>query len=59
MMIKVVKVPLPIDPVPQKFTYVLELEETPARHLLRILRSHYVGSLTATQIVDGLIQTGL
>ena len=58
-MVKVVKVPLPIDPVPQKFIYVLELEEMQARYLLEMLRPFYAGSLTATQIIDGLAQTGL
>ena len=58
-MLKVDKVPLPIDPVPQKFIYVLKLEETQARYLLEMLRPLYAGSLTATQIVDGLTQTGL
>ncbi len=58
-MVKVVKVPLPIDPVPQKFIYVIELEAIQAGYLLDMLRTHYAGSLTATQIVDGLIQAGL
>ena len=58
-MVKVIKVPLPIDLVPQKFIYVLELEEMQACYLLRMLRSHYVASLTATEIVDGLTQFGL
>ncbi|KKK81437.1 hypothetical protein LCGC14_2813450 [marine sediment metagenome] len=58
-MVKVIKVPLPVDPVPQKFIYVIELGVTQAHYLVEMLRSRYSGSLTATQIVDGLIQTGL
>ncbi|KKN66136.1 hypothetical protein LCGC14_0474260 [marine sediment metagenome] len=57
--VKVIKVPIPVDPVPQKFTYVIELEATQARFLRGLLRHDYGGSLTAAQIIDGLNEAGL
>ena len=59
MKVKVTKVPLPVDPVPQEFFYVIELKPMQADFLLGILRIHYSRSLTATQIVDGLVEAGL
>ena len=58
-MVKVIKVLLPVDPVPEKFIYVVELGVTQARFLRELLYKHYAGSLVATQIIEGLKEAGL
>ena len=59
MKVKVIKIPLPVDPVPQEFIYVIELEATQARFLRELLYTHYMGSLVAFQIIGGLNEAGL
>ena len=55
-MIEVTRVP--VNPVPQEFTYIIELSELRAGFLLDILKKDRC-SVTAEQIVDGLKKAGL
>ena len=57
-MIKVIKIPVPVKPVPQVFTYVIELSAAQAYFLHGILQK-CAASLTADLIVDGLNKAGL
>ena len=58
-MVEVTKVPIPVKPVPQGFTYFIELGEAQARFLRGVLRPCCATSLVAEQIIDGLNKAGL
>ncbi|KKK85366.1 hypothetical protein LCGC14_2774040 [marine sediment metagenome] len=55
-MIEVTRVP--VNPVPQKFTYIVELSELRASFLLGLLKLSRC-SVTAAKIVEGLKKAGL
>ena len=55
-MIEVTKVP--VNPIPQEFTYVIELSELRASFLCGILGDHR-NSVTAAEILEGFKKVGL